>query len=515
MSPNWRILIVDDDVDFCASLQDILESACYQIGVAHTIQQATQITLEFEPHVILIDIKLGQENGLDLLTKLPSNQSVLYVIMTAYADLDLTIQALKMGVYDFLSKPLYPQELLATLDRCFEKIRLVQENERALAALKENEAQLRQAQKMEAVGRLAGGVAHDFNNILTVILGNCHLMLNEIGDTHPLRDDLEQILKSVNRGSSLIRQLLAFSRQQVLQAHVLNLNEIIENSEKLLRRLIGENIQFTVDLDDNLSWVKVDPGQVEQVIMNLVINARDAMPKGGSLTIETQNVYFKEALDNQKAGIYASMVVRDNGSGMDEKTQSRIFDPFFTTKETGEGTGLGLATVHGIVTQSSGHIEVESEPGQGSCFKIYFPAVAEKSPAVIMKNENVAYQTGSGTVLLVEDDDALRRLVDRVLTKNGYHILSTPDPNEALHLSHNHHSPIDLLLTDVVMPTMSGRELAEHLLPIFPQLKVIYMSGHTRDQLDVSELEEADAPFLRKPFAPEVLIRKIHETLDK
>lgn len=379
------------------------------------------------------------------------------------------------------------------------------------------EEQLRQSQKMEAVGRLAGGIAHDFNNLLTVIKGYSELMLSELDGAHPLRTELDEIKKAADRAASLTRQLLAFSRQQVLAPKVIDLNSVVHNMDKLLRRLLGEDIDLFTVLEGSLGRVKADPGQIEQVVMNLAVNARDAMPQGGKLTIETANVdldgqYARDHV-SVKPGSYVMIAVSDSGIGMTEKVKSRIFEPFFTTKDVGKGTGLGLSTVYGIVKQSGGYVWVYSEVGIGSTFKVYLPRVDAPADIAPVHLPTVAFK-GSETVLLVEDEDGVRALVRHVLHKNGYNVIEARHGGEALLACERHAGKIDLLLTDVVLEQMSGRELAERLLQIRPEMKVLYVSGYADDAIVHHGVLTPGAAFLQKPFTTEALARKLRNVLD-
>jgi PAS domain S-box-containing protein len=380
------------------------------------------------------------------------------------------------------------------------------------------ETQFLQAQKMEAVGRLAGGVAHDFNNILMGIMGFGELMKLELRKDDPLYHYTEEIVKVAERGSSLTRQLLSFSRKQVLQPQVFNLNIVITDLEKMLRRLIGEDIELVLVLDPALGVVKADPGQIEQVIMNLAVNAKDAMPKGGKLTIKTANVYLDDSYSQKQvdvlSGPYVILEMGDDGIGMDKKTQPHIFEPFFTTKGSGEGSGLGLSTVYGIVKQSSGHIEVRSRLGQGTTFKIFLPQVEGPVESLKREKASTASLQGTETILVVEDEDLLRAVVCKFLRKYGYQVLKARHGGEALLICEQHKEPINLILTDVVMPQMGGPELAERLTPLHPEMKVIYMSGYLADDLVKQGIFDQAAPLLLKPFKPIFLLQKVRELLD-
>ena len=377
--------------------------------------------------------------------------------------------------------------------------------------------QVLQSQKMEAVGRLAGGIAHDFNNLLTVITSYSDLLLEDLGKDDPKRDDVEQVRKAAEGAASLTRQLLAFSRQQVLAPRVVSLNAVVDSLQKILRRVIGEDVELATALAPDLGAVKADVGQLEQVLMNLTVNARDAMPTGGKLTIETANVEHDPAYARAREGAAVSrfvmLAVTDTGIGMDEATKARIFEPFFTTKEAGKGTGLGLATVYGIVNQSGGFIWVYSEPGNGTSFKIYLPRV--DAPAEGMKAAgSVSVPRGTETVLLVEDAAAVRAVAKQVLQRQGYTVLEAPHGEAALHLAQKHRGPIHLLLTDVVMPVLSGRRLAEQLAPLRPDMKVLYASGYTDDSVVRHGILESGTAYLQKPFTPDSLARKVREALD-
>ena len=380
------------------------------------------------------------------------------------------------------------------------------------------ETMSRQSQRMESVGRLAGGVAHDFNNLLTAIIGYSELLLTDLKPGDAIRADIEEIHKAGGRAASLTRQLLAFSRRQVLESKPLDLNVIIEDMEKMLRRLIAEDIELRVVLQPNLGTVKADPGQIEQVIVNLVVNARDAMPGGGKLTLETANVELDETYPEQhvavRPGRYVMVAVNDTGVGMDKETRARIFEPFFTTKGPEHGTGLGLATVYGIVKQSGGYIWVYSEPDHGTTFKIYLPFVAEEargeSPGRVSESLH-----GSETVLLAEDDGIVRRLAERILRQAGYEVLVAQDGAEALLLSERHRGPIHLLISDVVMPQMNGGELFGHLATSRPETRVLYLSGYTAPSIVQQGLLDGRAEFLQKPFTTEALARKVREVLER
>ena len=389
--------------------------------------------------------------------------------------------------------------------------------------LRLQEEQLRQAHKMEAVGQLAGGVAHDFNNLLTVILGYSEMLLqahdqeHNTGGTETV-EALGEIHDAAERAAGLTRQLLAFGRKQVLQPKTLNLNDVATGMAKMLHRLIGEDIRIRTVLASKLDAVFADPGQVDQILMNLAVNARDAMPDGGELGIETANIElgpdYCSLHQGVKPGSYVMLAVNDSGSGMDAATQARIFEPFFTTKEVGKGTGLGLATVFGIVKQSGGHIWVYSEVGLGTTFKIYLPAVKSNQPQENASRDDRTRLKGTETVLLVEDEAGIRSMTRLALKSFGYSILEAAHPREAIRISQEHPGKIDILLTDVIMPQINGRRLAELLQPDRPEMKVLFISGYSGDTIARNGILNDDLHFLQKPFTPVVLAKRLRETLD-
>jgi two-component system cell cycle sensor histidine kinase/response regulator CckA len=379
----------------------------------------------------------------------------------------------------------------------------------------ELEEQLRQAQRLESVGRLAGGIAHDFNNLLTVISGYTEVLLGERDPASTV--ELTEIAAAAHRAAILTQQLLAFSRRQVLQPRVIDVNTVVEGLMPMLTRLIGEDIDLAAGLDAALEPVLADPSQIEQVVINLAVNARDAMPNGGRLTIETSNVdldrEYVERHPEASVGRHAMVAVTDTGSGMDADTKARLFEPFFTTKPVGSGTGLGLSTVYGIVKQSGGTIWVYSEPGQGSSFKIYLPAAQQASVAVPEKKSENDMPSGTETILISEDEEAVRVLTARVLTSRGYSVIAAESPHEALRLIDEGERSIDLLLTDLVMPQMGGRELAEHVSERIPTIRVLFMSGYADEAVTRSGAVDFGS-FLEKPFSAIDLSSKVREVLD-
>lgn len=424
-----------------------------------------------------------------------------------------------VGVVEFFSRSSRKPDaaLMAMMATIGNQIGQFIERKRVEKALAESEDQLRQSQKLEAIGQLAGGVAHDFNNLLTVIGGYSSILLNKLTPDSPLRVSVEEIKKASDRAAGLTRQLLAFSRKQILQPKILDLNLVVSDLEKMVRRLIGEDIDLLAITDPRLGQVKADPGQLEQVLLNLIVNSRDAMPSGGKLTIETANAILSAdyALSHgAPGGPYVMLAVSDTGSGMDAELQNHVFEPFFTTKVPGKGTGLGLATVYGIVKQSDGHIWLYSEVGKGTCFKIYLPRVDEIVEDQVNTGGLRFVPKGTETLLLVEDEDQVREIVKAILEQQGYDVLTAANGEEALKIAELHGSKLHLLLTDLVMPQMSGRELAEQLSTTLPNLKVLYMSGYTDDAIVRHGLLDASLSFIQKPFDAATAARKVREVLD-
>jgi signal transduction histidine kinase len=510
------VLLVDDDPDDYLLTKDLLsklDGARYDVQWASDHRSAVRAADEGNHDVYLVDYRLGAEDGLELIRELIANgHDVPVIVLTGQGNRDVDVEAAEAGAADYLVKG---EVSPALLERT---IRYAMQGRAHLRALRESEEGLRQAQRMEAVGQLAGGVAHDFNNMMSVVIGFSEFVLAHLDETHPQRAHVEEILHAGKRASTMTQQLLAFSRKQVLEPKVFDLNTVVGGIESMLQRLIGEDIELVSVVEGALDPIEADPGQLEQVLMNLVINARDAMPEGGRLTIETANV----ELDEESAarhldvvpGPYVMLRVSDTGVGMDAETLHQIFEPFFTTKEEGKGTGLGLATVFGIVKQSGGDIHVYSERGRGTTFKIYLPrteAQVERVEPVVVSAKPAR---GSETILLVEDEELVRSLERKVLEEGGYTVLEALTSNHALELSEQHDGVIDLLLTDVVMPQLSGRELADLLAPQRPEMRILYASGYTADAITRHGVLEPGIAFLPKPLTPTSLLRKVREVLD-
>ena len=430
---------------------------------------------------------------------------------------EFAIDMMQHGATDYIFKQRLGR-LVPSIKRTLRELDERLERRRAEDALRVSEKQFRQAQKMEAVGRLAGGLAHDFNNLLTVIMGHSQVLLGELPSGNPIRAKIEEMQKAGERAASLIRQLMAFSRKQPLEPKILPLNSVVGNVESMLRRLIGEDIQLVIRPDPFNGHVKADPGQLEQVLMNLVVNARDAMPNGGLLAIETSQTELARTpmhhLHPLPLGQYVKLTVTDTGFGMNADVLAHLFEPFFTTKEEHKGTGLGLSTVFGIVTTCGGGIDVWSQVGHGTTFDLYFPRVNPQATTADATAPQGRLRQGSETILLVEDDSGVRNLVRHELVKTGYQVIEAKNGVEACLTATQQSYHVDLLLTDVVMPGMNGRELAQHLSVIKPNLRVLFMSGYLDDISVNSGMDPHRTTFLQKPFTPDLLLRTVRALLD-
>jgi signal transduction histidine kinase len=516
-----RALIADDSENDVLFLLRVLRKAGYQLVYERVwTAPAMQAALQRQTwDIVISDYEMPNFGGFEALQLLKATGHDLpFILVSAVVSEEMAVAAMKAGAHDYIMKrnlarlvPAIERELREAQTRVARKV--------AEEALRQSEEQLRQAQKIEAVGRLAAGVAHDFNNILTAILGHCELLSRQMDADDPRRNNAEQIEKSAHRAAGLTRQLLIFSRKQVIEPRVLKLNDVILDIEKMLRRLIGEDIEFSTVLDPAAGHIKADPGQIEQVIMNLAVNARDAMPNGGKLTITTANTALDKNHPNNfpdmVAGDYVMLAISDTGTGMSEEVKAHLFEPFFTTKPSGRGTGLGLATCFGIVKQNSGHINVQSELGSGTTFKICFPQVqsALESPRVCTPPTEAA--GGNETVLLVEDESAVRELAAITLREKGYTVVEAANGEEGLRLARQHDGKIDLVLTDVVMPVLGGKAMADTLRMSHPDTKVLFTSGYTEDALGHHGVLRPGILFLPKPYLTATLTRKVREVLDE
>jgi len=514
MNREIRILFVEDSREDAELEERELRKGglMFQSKRVWSREDCVRALREFRPDIIISDYSLPHTDGMSVLESASQiSPDVPFIFVSGTIGEERAVESLKRGATDFIIKDRL-EGLAMKVRRALKEAAQRTENRRL-------EEQLRQSQKVEAIGRLAGGIAHDFNNLLTAIIGYSTIALTSLEENAPVSADVLEIKKAGERAATLTGQLLAFSRKQVLRPRVLDLNDVIINTDKMLRRLIGEDIELITLLGTDLGRVEADPVQIEQIIMNLAVNARDAMPQGGKLTIETRNIEldaeFARKHVDVKPGPYVMLTVSDNGVGMDAEIQSHLFEPFFTTKEIGKGTGLGLSTVYGIVKQSGGNIWTHSEPGDGTVFKIYLPCVPEKAgtvePADKEQTEKLA---GTETVLVVEDDSAVRKLVSSILVRNGYTVLEANDGEEALRLMIHHEGLVHLLLTDVVMPKMSGPQLGQRLATLQPGIPVLYMSGHTDKAIVEHGMLDPAAAFVQKPFAPDALLRKVREVLN-
>jgi len=514
------VLVVDDDEGLNRLLQKALRKGGFETEGVFTGSDAIARATA-DPHlVLLLDQHLPDMSGTQLIRTL--NQTgcpVPFVAMTGHGDEKIAVEMMKLGARDYLVKNL---DLVDLVPKVFRRVFRELDTEKRLAVAEAErehlEEQFRQAQKLESIGRLAGGVAHDLNNLLSPILGYGELLLLEKTDADRRRESVEQILKAGRRARDLVRQLLAFSRRQTLQFRSLDLNFLLKNFEKLLRRTIREDVVIRTLPADPLPFIKGDMGQLEQVLMNLAVNAQDAMPDGGALTIETGQVELDETYASERDGVtpgpYVRLTVSDTGTGMDQSTLGQLFEPFFTTKEFHEGTGLGLSTVYGIVKQHGGNVWAYSEPGLGSTFKVYLP-VSTEALQEEKSTPGSEPRGGSETILLVEDNEEVRELTLAILKRNGYPVLVAESGPEALSLLEHHDGPLHLILTDVVMPGMNGRQLFDQVFALYPDAKALYMSGYTRDVIAHRGVIDAGVNFIQKPFSVKLLTTRVREVLDQ
>lgn len=513
-SEPLRILLVDDDEDDYLITEDLLigiESQKYLLDWTPDYHTAIEMIARQEHDVYLIDYRLGAETGLDLLRwSLANGYKAPFILLTGQGDHQVDLEAMAAGAADFLVKGQLDAQLLER------SIRYAVERFRVEAARERLEEELRQSQKMEAIGHMAGGIAHDFNNILTAILSYAGLAKRQVGEDHPTHGRLAGIEEASLRGAELTRQLLTFARRQVTVPRVFSLNELIVNMNKFLRRLITADIELVTIPMSGPDWVKADPAQIEQVLVNLVVNARDAMPEGGILTIRTTQKKLDKGFEGKAEGNYICLIVSDTGLGMTKEVKNHIFEPFFTTKPQGKGSGLGLATCYGIVKQNEGHIIVESEPGQGTEFQVFLPAVKKDvtSKEVVLREETTLPE-GHELILLVEDEPAVRQLLSEFLTKQGYDVVTAVNGEDALRqLNANETLVPDLLLTDMVMPQLGGAPLAAELQQKFPALKVLFISGYTDESAITKSALAPEMGYLQKPFTLEKLAWELRRLLE-
>ena len=514
-----RVLIVDDEKDFVLSLADILESYDYIVETAHNGKGAKDKIKEFQAEVALLDLRLGRENGINLIFELKETApKLLPVVMTAYATTDNAIEALQEGAYDYLRKPLNPMDLLATLDRCFERLRLEREKDAAEEARRRLESQLQQAQKMESIGTLAGGISHDFNNSLQAILGYTQMLLMETEKMDYIHSRLLQIEKAALRASELTHQLLAFSRKVESQLRPVDLNHEVIQIERLFQRTILKMINIELNLGEGIKIISADPSQIEQMLMNLAINARDALGEEGRITIKTENATIDQAYCNNHFGVipgdYVLLTFSDTGHGMDENTLERIFEPFFTTKEPGKGTGLGLPMVYGLIKKHKGHIECTSKPGEGTCFKLFFPSIIEAVKKISDQDEEKSIPGGKETILLIDDEALVRELGEHMLTKFGYNVLTAPGGENGLHIYRDKKDDISLVILDIIMPVMGGMRCLAEILKIKPDAKIIIASGYSAEGNRKNVMELGAKGFINKPFNVSEMLVAVREVLD-
>ena len=513
MKPPLRILHLEDNSNDAELVEAILTEHKVDCQITRVEgRKDFEAALErggFD--LILSDYKLPSFDGISALAMAQKKcPEVPYIFVSGNIGEEKAIETLKSGATDYILKDQLLR-LVSSVKRAIHEAEMKKEH-------RQLEDQFRQSQKMEVIGRLTGGIAHDFNNMLTVISGYSEMLMRDLEKQDPVYKGLEEIRKTAEKSSALTRQLLAFSRRQILQPRVLDLNAVIASADQMFRRLIGEDIQLVTLSGQNLGRVKVDPGQLEHVILNLIVNARDAMPAGGKITIETMNIMLDEndvlRQPGSKTGRYVMLSINDAGSGMTDEVKARLFEPFFTTKEVGKGTGLGLATVFGIVKQNDGYIEVDSQPGKGTTFKIYLPEVEEKMDTAEVKTAPPK-QGGSGVILLVEDETAVRLLIRKILELNGYTVLEADSGSKAISMCKEYKGVIHLLLTDSVMPRMSGEDLSKNVAVLRPEIKVLYVSGYADQHLSQQRILEPNIPFLQKPFTPAALASKVREILDQ
>jgi signal transduction histidine kinase len=515
-----RVLVADDSENDVVILLHTLRKAGYE-PLYERVSNATAMREALGKQtwdIVISDYEMPGFGGFEALQLVKeSGQDIPFILVSAVVSEVTAVAAMKAGAHDFIMKRKLAR-LAPAIERELREAQTRAAKKATEEALRQSEDQLRQAQKLEAVARLAAGVAHDFNNILTAIIGHSEMLLRALEPTDPKRKNAQQIEKCAGMAASLTRQLLIFSRKQVTEPRVFKLNEGIRNIEQMLRRLLGEDIEFRATLDPAAGQIKADPTQIEQVLMNLAVNARDAMPKGGKLTATTANITVdKTVLKNFPGlapGSYVQLALTDTGTGMTDEVKAHLFEPFFTTKPVGKGTGLGLAICFGIVKQSSGHIEVESEVGKGTTFRLYFPLASNTSEPDPVRAPAGQVAGGSETVLLVEDEPAVRELAVTTLRERGYKVMEAGNGEEGLRIARQHNGKIDLVLTDVVMPVMGGKEMTDSLRGSRPDTKILFTSGYAEEALGHRGVPRGGIGFLEKPYLTDTLARRVREVLD-
>ncbi len=515
-----KILVVDDEPDFEFLIRQMFDKKIRKEGYKFIFAENGNEAIEILKHehdidILITDINMPEMDGLTLISKVDELFPILkVVVVSAYGDMEKIRTAMNRGAFDFLTKPLDFEDLEITINKTIQYMQQLKEKRKL-------ESQLRQSQKLEAIGQLAGGIAHDFNNLLMVIQGRSQLLLMNKSLDDSVIGNIEEIKRTAERATSLTKQLLAFSRKQDLNHQVLNLNKIIVDMDKMLQTLIGETVEFVTDLSDSITCIKADLGQIQQIIMNLAVNSRDAMPKGGKLTIETENVTFDKSYISQHAsvppGSYVMVAVSDTGIGIVQEKLPYIFEPFYTTKDMDKGTGLGLATVYSIIKQCGGHIIVYTQQDLGTIFKIYFPQVKEILNATDNQNNSSnppPLPQGNETVLVVEDEDGVRNLISEVLNLSGYNVLVAKHGEEAHQLCESNKNEIKLLITDVILPKMNGYELVKSLSSKNSMMKVLYISGYSEHVMYHHGIIDSEFSFIQKPFTLHSLATKVRTILD-
>jgi two-component system, cell cycle sensor histidine kinase and response regulator CckA len=517
-----NILLVDDRPDGLLTMEAVLERPEYNLVSVSSGKEALEKLEKDDFAVVLLDVQMPVMDGFQTAAKIkdiPRAHNLPVLFITAiHKDPFYIYQGYHLGAVDYIFKPFDPAILRSKVAVFVSLFRQQSQIKRQAQELHLKEQELHQSQKLEAIGRLAGGVAHDFNNLITGILGLSHDLWTSLDTKDPRREDLDEIMKASTRALGLTKQLLAFGRRQITSPRLLDINSIILDMTKMLKRLIREDIELVTHISNTLKPVKMDQGQVEQILMNLVLNARDAMPQGGSITISTRNseagVGDTGVLEKGEPGSYVLIEISDTGTGMDARTLEHIFEPYYSTKEKDKGTGLGLATVYGVIMQCGGHIFVDSTPGKGTLFQIYLPHARETEEPLPAEPVASAAPGGGETVLVVEDEGIVRQVATRILRKHGYTVFEAEDAKEALEVAEDYKAPIHLLITDVVMPGMNGRQLADALVQKRPDLSVLYMSGYSEDVVMHRGIVDPGIAFIEKTFTAPVLLNKVREVLD-